>query len=163
MALITANSSVFYGFMVFQDIIELICAEAGDSATCDIEIAGAPLYDRHGEALSLEGFSFVGGSDYAVFRLVATLSTRHTGGNDEVCVVLGREALFDACYHPLATPIDPFELTRKDVTQQRLIDAPAPFVLTFPADALPLIAWVIYTLFVDYHVNLECLEHDFEV
>ena len=156
MTAIIAESAVFYGFMVLQRIIELITAEGGGQATRDVAIAGAPFYRREGG----QGFVFSGGSEYATFRLVATLTVDPEGAGDEVLLGFGREELFDELHNPYEPPMQAFEYTHRDITANDLSKVHCPLQLTLQAEALPLVAWIIYSLFVEYHVNVDALEED---
>lgn len=160
MTAIIANNAVFYGFMVLQSIIELITTEGDAATTCDITINGAPFSHPKGDAAGANGFAFNGGSAYAEFQLVVTITTDAQGGGDEVYVTFGREAVFDARYMPLEPPLNPFEFQRHDLTADHLSKAQCPFRLALDSEALPLVAWLIYTLFVEYHLSVAALEED---
>lgn len=158
---ILANNAVFYGCMVLQGILELIAAEGEGVGSGDVSIAGAPFYEQQGDAISVRGFAFSGGSEYGVFQLVATLTVEAGEAGDQVAVVFGRDALFDGLRNPLEPPTAPAELKHRDLTANDLANASCPYLLKLDAEALPLVSWVIYSLFVEYRVSAEALEEDY--
>ncbi|EIK94639.1 hypothetical protein PMM47T1_21168 [Pseudomonas sp. M47T1] len=160
MTAIIANNAVFYGFMVLQGIIELITAEGDSGTACDIAIEGTPFYQRQGDAVIMKGFAFHGGSDYATFRLVATITINPPGPEDEVTLTFGRQALFDEQFNALKAARPAFEFQPRDVTADTLASTQQPFVLMLKAEALPLVAWLVYTLFVEYRVCVAALDEE---
>ena len=155
-----ASNAVFYGHIVLQRIIELIAGEGEGVTTADVSITGGPFYETHDGTISFKGFAFSGGSEHAEFQLVATLTLDTYGPDEEVSLIMGREALFDSAHNPLEPPALGFEFKRRDISANDLEKASRAVVLKLDPDAFALVGWLIYSLFVEYHISVDALEAD---